>query len=218
MAFLVPLVFSSWLELHHDVYYLVYFITTIGMLGAYIRASDVSLTEVIGRNQAFSLALGVASGAFVTWSVLGRIDRTPHPSGNYFVFEIAWRGVVYGVIDASLLSAFPGLIARELMQRNVARMAQAHRLWGTDVGSCHDHHGDVPRRVQGLAERPRHCATRDRQQHHLCPDDCVGESGRVAAGPPIYAPCGGHTFVREQRPSTSTSVRRFGQVGPRGRQ
>src|SRR3954449_11782195 len=87
IAFLVPLVFSSWLELHHDVYYLVYFITTIGMLGAYIRASDVSLTEVIGRNQAFSLALGVASGAFVTWSVLGRIDRTPHPSGNYFVFE-----------------------------------------------------------------------------------------------------------------------------------
>jgi len=64
--------------------------------------------------------LGVASGAFVTWSVLGRIDSTPHPSGAYFAFEILWRGVVYGIVDALLLSAFPGLVAWELMQRNIA--------------------------------------------------------------------------------------------------
>jgi hypothetical protein len=120
MAFLVPLVFSSWLELHHDVYYLLYFITTIAMLGAYVRANEISLTEVIGCNWTLSLAAGVASGAFATWSVLGRIDPTRHPSGTYFVFEIGWRGVVYGVVDALLLSAFPGLIARELMHRNLA--------------------------------------------------------------------------------------------------
>jgi hypothetical protein len=64
--------------------------------------------------------LGLASAAFVTWSVLGRIDPTPHPSGAYFAFEILWRGVIYGIVDALLLSAFPGLIARELMQRNIA--------------------------------------------------------------------------------------------------
>jgi len=120
IAFIVPLVFSSWLELQHDVYYLVYFIITFAMLGAYVRTSQISLTEVIGRHLTLSLALGVASGAFVTWSVLGRIDPTRHPSGNYFVFEIGSRGFVYGVVDSLLLSAFPGLIARELMQRNLA--------------------------------------------------------------------------------------------------
>ena len=52
--------------------------------------------------------------------VLGRIPSTLHPSGAYFVFEIGWRGIVYGFVDALLLSAFPGLIARELMQRNLA--------------------------------------------------------------------------------------------------
>jgi hypothetical protein len=41
------------------------------------------------------------------------------PAGAYFAFEILWRGVVYGIVDTLLLSAFPGLVAWELMQRNL---------------------------------------------------------------------------------------------------
>jgi hypothetical protein len=120
LVFLLPLVFSSWLELHHDVYYLVYFTVVGAVLGAYVRSSEINLTQVIASNWKLSVALGLASGTFVTWSVLGRIESTPHPSGGYFVFEIAWRGLIYGIVDALLLSAFPGLVARELMQRNLA--------------------------------------------------------------------------------------------------
>ena len=120
IAFLVPLVFSSWLELHHDVYYLVYFATVASVLAMYIHASHIDITEVVARNWQLSLGLGLASGAFVTWSVLGRMGSTPHPSGAYFLFEILWRGVAYGTVDALLLSAFPGLIAWELMQQNIA--------------------------------------------------------------------------------------------------
>ena len=75
---------------------------------------------MITANWKLSIAVGIASAAFVTWSVLGRIQSTLHPSGAYFVFEIGWRGFLYGFVDALLLSAFPGLIARELMQRNPA--------------------------------------------------------------------------------------------------
>jgi len=120
LAFLIPLVFSSWLELHHDVYYLVYFASVAAVLAIYVRDSDINITEVVARSWKLSLALGLASGAFVTWGVLGRIASTPHPSGAYFAFEILWRGLVYGIVDALLLSAFPGLIAWELMQRNIA--------------------------------------------------------------------------------------------------
>src|SRR6185503_5401386 len=119
-AFLVPLVFSSWLALHHDVYYLVYFMVAVAVLGAYFWANGINLTEMMTNNWQLSIGLGVPAAAFVTWSVFARIDATPHPSGGYFVFEIVWRGMVYGVVDALLLSAFPGLIARELMQRKVA--------------------------------------------------------------------------------------------------
>src|SRR3954467_1776147 len=120
IAFFVPLVFASWLELQHDVYYLVYFATVVAVLAIYVHANDINVTAVVARGWKLSVALGFVSGAFVTWSVLGRIDSTPHPSGAYFAFEILWRGVVYGIVDALLLSAFPGLVAWELMQRNIA--------------------------------------------------------------------------------------------------
>jgi hypothetical protein len=120
MAFVVPLVFSSYLELQHDVYYLVYFATVVAVLAVYVRTNDINIAEVVSRHWKLSLTLGVASGAFVTWSVFGRIEWTPHPTGAYFAFEILWRGVLYGVVDALLLSAFPGLIAWKLMQRDVA--------------------------------------------------------------------------------------------------
>jgi hypothetical protein len=120
MAFVVPLVFSSYLELQHDLYYLVYFTSVAAALAVYVRACDVDVVEVVGRNWKLSVVLGLASGGFVTWSVLGRIDPTPHPAGAYFVFEILWRGALYGAVDALLLSAFPGLIAWNLMQGNVA--------------------------------------------------------------------------------------------------
>jgi hypothetical protein len=120
MAFVVPLVFCSYLELQHDVYYLVYFASVAAALAVYLHACEISVFEVVGHNWKLSLALGLASGAFVIWSVFGRIDSTPHPTGAYFAFEILWRGVLYGIVDALLLSAFPGVIAWKLMQRNIA--------------------------------------------------------------------------------------------------
>jgi len=124
IAFIVPLVFSSYLELQHDVYYLVYFAIVAAALAVYVRACAINLSEVVGHNWKLSLALGLASGAFVTWSVLGRMDSTPHPTGAYFAFEILWRGVLYGIVDALLLSAFPGLVAWKLMQRNITGAAR----------------------------------------------------------------------------------------------
>jgi hypothetical protein len=120
IAFLVPLLFASVLDFHHDVYYLVYFTITLALLGIYIRANHVNVREAFSRNWKLSLALGMLSAAFVVWSVLARIDSTPHPSGPYFAFEILWRGALYGLVDALLLSAFPSLVAWQLMHRNIA--------------------------------------------------------------------------------------------------
>ena len=37
-------------------------------------------------------------------------DATPHPDGAYYVFELIWRGGVYGTVDALLLTVLPCLI------------------------------------------------------------------------------------------------------------
>jgi len=123
-AFLIPYTFSSLLDLHHDVYYLIYFAITLAVLGTYVRLNQIDFRGVLGRNWKLSLILGAVATAFVVWSVLGRIDSTPHPGGVYFVFEIVWRGVIYGVVDSLLLSAFPGLVAWQLMHQDISGLAR----------------------------------------------------------------------------------------------
>lgn len=120
IASLVPLIFSSTLELHHDLYYLIYFTVVGAALGAYVRLNGVDLSSIVRKSWKLSLAVGAASTAFVVWSVLARLDSTPHPEGLYFAFEIGWRGAVYGVVDALLLSAFPGLVAWGMMKSDIA--------------------------------------------------------------------------------------------------
>lgn len=118
LAFAVPAVFSSAFALQHDLYYLVYFAVMGAFLGAYIVATRADVAGLFRRSWKLSLALGVLATAFVVFNVLGR-EATPRPSGAYFGFEVVWRGLIYGTVDAIVLTAFPALVA--------------HRLLGDDV-------------------------------------------------------------------------------------
>lgn len=110
IAFLTPFVFSSLLDMQHDVYYGVYFAVALGFLTAYARAAGVDVPELFARSWLWSLALGAPAAAFVVANVLTR-DSTPGAGGLYGAFEVAWRGVAYGTVDALLLTAFPGVVA-----------------------------------------------------------------------------------------------------------
>jgi hypothetical protein len=110
IGFLTPFIFSSVLELHHDLYYLVYFTITLTFLASYVRATRIDLAELFSRAWRWSVALGLVSTAFVVANVLSR-ESTPGPTGLYAGFEVLWRGVAYGTVDALLLTAFPGVVA-----------------------------------------------------------------------------------------------------------
>jgi hypothetical protein len=124
VAFLIPFVFSSVLDLNHDVYYAVYFAGVAGFLGLYVRSTGADLDGFFRQNARWSIGLGLLAAAFVVFNVLNREDSTPHPSGAYFVFEIGWRGVIYGTVDALLLTAFPALVAFTLLEKRVAGLAR----------------------------------------------------------------------------------------------
>lgn len=119
VAFLVPFVGVSVLDLQHDVYYLLYFATTATLLGAYVHVEDVDLRRIVTHAWPWSLGLGLAIGVSQVTNVLGE-DATERPSGAYYAFELLWRGVTYGTVDALLLSAFPGLIAYTILRGRVA--------------------------------------------------------------------------------------------------
>jgi hypothetical protein len=114
VAFLVPFVGVSVLDLQHDLFYLVYFAATGALLVTYVRTERVDVRRIVTHAWPWSLVLGIVIGLAEVRNVLGE-EATDRPGGAYFVFELAWRGVTYGAVDALLLSAFPGLVAYSIL-------------------------------------------------------------------------------------------------------
>jgi hypothetical protein len=109
VAFLVPFVFSSVLDLHHDVYLAVYFAFVISLVTLYVRRNAVDVRGLLLRNWRWGLAAGVIVGVAIVRNVFTETE-TARPDGVYFAFEVLWRGLTYGVVDAVLLTVFPCLV------------------------------------------------------------------------------------------------------------
>ena len=118
IGFLTPFFFSSTVGLNHDLYYTVYFGIALTFLAAYVKATHLDLAKLFSIGWRWSLLIGIPATAFVVANVLSR-DSTPGPSGAYAAFEVAWRGVAYGVVDALLLTAFPAAIAFSVLAGRV---------------------------------------------------------------------------------------------------
>jgi hypothetical protein len=119
VAFLVPYLGVSVLDLQHDVFYLIYFAVTIAVVATYVWAEHVDVGQIIRRRWRWSLAIGVVLAAFLGFNVFSTSDATARPHGAYFVFELLWRGVGYGLIDTLLLTALPCFVAYEVLRGRV---------------------------------------------------------------------------------------------------
>jgi hypothetical protein len=120
VAFLVPYLGVSVLDLQHDVFYGTYFAITLAMLAAYARVERIDVPRLITRNWVWSVGVGAPTTAFVMWNVFRTDVGTPRPHGAYFAFELLWRGVGYGAIDALLLTVFPCLVAYSVLRGHLA--------------------------------------------------------------------------------------------------
>ena len=112
----MPYVGVSVLDQQHDVYYGLYFAATLAMLAAYVRWEHVDVRALFARNWIWSAAIGGLTAVAVARNVVVNSDPTPRPHGPYFVFELLWRGVGYGTIDALLLTAFPCAVAYGMLR------------------------------------------------------------------------------------------------------
>jgi len=123
VAFLVPYLGVSVLGLQHDVFYLVYFAVTIALLGTYVRVERVRVAEVFRCRWRWSLGIGVVLAIVLVFNVFNTSQATARPHGAYFVFELLWRGVGYGVIDTLLLTVLPCFVAYSLLHGLVGGLA-----------------------------------------------------------------------------------------------
>ena len=126
-AFLVPFVFADLLELPRDLYYAIYVVGVAAFLGLWVRATGQSVGEMIRRRWVLALVLGLAVAGLLTLIVLRTEDTTARPGGLELIGALLWRGVVYGLADGLLLSAFPILAVFAMFAGTKAR----ERILGT---------------------------------------------------------------------------------------
>jgi len=128
LAFAIPYVGVSQLHLQHDVYYGAYFAVTLALLGTYARAEQVDVRALFTRHWLSSLIIGIPVAAFVVWNVVRSDDATSRPHGAYFAFELLWRGVGYGTVDALLLTVFPCVVAYTVLHGRMTTMFRRARF------------------------------------------------------------------------------------------
>jgi hypothetical protein len=110
VGFLIPFVLADTLELNRDVYYGIYAVVVGAFLGTWVHTTHQSLRALVSRRLGLAVALGVAAAAVLAVMVYRTEDATSRPDGVELVAAIVWRGVLYGVVDGLLLSAFPILV------------------------------------------------------------------------------------------------------------
>lgn len=119
LFFLVPLVGSDLLGLQRDLYYVVYFTVALAWFGAFLAAKGEDLAGFWRHHLVPSLLVGLVLAPVLVAVVLNAAG-TDRPSGWRLAFQILWRGLVYGVVDALILFVFPAAVAYLLMHGNRA--------------------------------------------------------------------------------------------------
>lgn len=108
--FLVPWIGTDRLGLQPDLYYLVYFTVAVCFFAAFVTTHAHALRPLWTEHLWQSLLIGALVGAGLATGIFAQA-ATPHDGGWRYGFEIAWRGVVYGSVDALTLFVFPAAVA-----------------------------------------------------------------------------------------------------------
>ena len=195
VAFLVPYLGVSVLDLQHDLFYLVYFVVTIALVAAYVGVEQVDVAAIFRRRWRWSIGIGVVLAVLLVFNVFNTEDATARPHGAYFVFELLWRGVGYGLIDTLLLTIFPCFVAYKLLHGRVDGLKGKLRFTALMlplvlVVTATYHWGYPQYRQDGLS-RPE-----TRQRPDLDPDVRDREPGRVRCRARLAARRRRHPCVR----------------------
>ena len=106
LAFLIPFVLTDLSSINRDLYYGVYIVGVFGFVAAWLGCCVGSPLAVLARNWRSGVGIGLVFAAVMV-AIVRNEPATAHPGGFDFIAAIAWRGVLYGLADGVMLSAFP---------------------------------------------------------------------------------------------------------------
>jgi hypothetical protein len=110
VAYAVPFLFADFLKIDRDLFYGLYAIAVGGLFALWARSTGYDLVAAVKRRWPWAVGLGLAFAGVLAVMVVHTEDPTAGPAGLELVGAVLWRGVLYGVTDGLLLSAFPILV------------------------------------------------------------------------------------------------------------
>lgn len=117
LFFAVPLIGTDLLGLQPDLFYLGYFTVAVAFIATFVARHTAQLRELWTLHLWQSIVVGALVGATLAIGIFQQTGSA-HAEGWRFGFEIVWRGVVYGTVDALTLFVFPAAVAYLLMHRD----------------------------------------------------------------------------------------------------
>lgn len=110
-GFAAAAIFAALLRLPRNLFLLPYAVVSAAFLYAYFRSSAVDLAEHFRHKPLLGVLGAAVGGALVVSNVLSQ-PASRSPEGWELILAVLWLGVVYGVLDALLLSVMPVVAAR----------------------------------------------------------------------------------------------------------
>lgn len=108
LGFVIAGVFASLLRLRRNIFLIPYVVLVSLFVYVFLRWSGLSLTEILRHNWVWGVAGAVLVGAFVVRNIYSQ-PASLRAEGLPLALDLLWSGVVYGLIDALLLSVVPVL-------------------------------------------------------------------------------------------------------------
>lgn len=108
LGFLVSAVFAGVLRLPRNIYLIPYVVIAGLFIYAYVRWSGLAVADLVRHHWVWGLVGGLLLSAFTVNNILSQ-PVSPRSEEFPLAFDLLWSGVVYGLIDALLLSILPVL-------------------------------------------------------------------------------------------------------------
>jgi hypothetical protein len=108
LGFAVAAAFAGLLRLPRALFLIPYVVLVSAYLCGYAHWSEVDIRDLIVRHWPWGVVGAATVGAFVVRNVLSQ-PAFPRPQGLELAFDLVWFGVIYGTLDALLLSIMPVL-------------------------------------------------------------------------------------------------------------
>ena len=108
LGFSVAEVFAGLFHLPRRIFLIPYVAIVSLTVYLFMNWSGLSLKGLVQYNWVWGVIGAVVVGMFLVRNILSQPAST-HPSGLVLIFDLLWSGVVYGLMDALLLSVLPVL-------------------------------------------------------------------------------------------------------------